>query len=59
MGDHAGEGAALWNISLVLGALGDRKEAIKNAELALSILEEIEDPTAAQVRRQLDIWRNG
>ena len=39
--------------------LGDRKNAIEHAEASLKIYEQIEDHRAEQVRKQLDIWRNG
>lgn len=59
IGDRHGEATTLWNMSLVLDDLGDRKKAIEHAEAALKILEEIEDPTAAKVRKRLEIWKNG
>jgi tetratricopeptide (TPR) repeat protein len=58
IGDKRGEGTDLWNMSLVLDKLGERKRAMEYAEAALKIREEIEDPNAAKVREQLDIWRN-
>jgi tetratricopeptide (TPR) repeat protein len=58
-GDRYSEGTALWNMSLALDELGDRKGAIEHAEAALKILEEIENPKAPKVRKQLDIWKNG
>jgi len=42
---------------LTIDALGDRKEAIKLAEASLKIKEEIEDPSALKVRKQLEEWR--
>jgi tetratricopeptide (TPR) repeat protein len=59
IGDRRGEATALWNVSLALEELGNRKSAIEHAEAALKIREEIEDPNAAKVRKQLDIWRDG
>jgi tetratricopeptide (TPR) repeat protein len=59
IGDSRGEANALWKMSLVLDKLGDRKKAIEHAEAALKIFQQIEDPTAAQVTEQLDIWKNG
>jgi tetratricopeptide (TPR) repeat protein len=59
IGDRRGEGNALWNMSLALDELGDRKKAIGHAEAALKIFEEIEDPNAAEVRKRLDIWKDG
>jgi len=57
IGDRRGEGNALWNMSLTQDKLGGREQAIANAEAALKIYEQIEDPNAAMVRRQLDEWR--
>ena len=57
IGDRRGEGNALWNISLIQHALGERDTAIANAQAALAIYEEIEDPNAAQARKALEIWR--
>jgi len=51
------EGISLWNISGALEHLGERAQAIQNAEHALTIYEQIEDPNAAQVRAQLATWR--
>lgn len=59
IGDQQGESVALWNLSLMLDKLGRRDEAIGHAEAALKIKEEIEDPYAAKVRKQLDVWKNG
>lgn len=36
--------------------LGERAQAIQQAEQALAILEQIEDPSAAKVRLQLAAW---
>ena len=57
IGDRRGEGADLWNMSVARDQLGERDQAIRDAELALFIFEQIEDPHAAQVRAQLDAWR--
>jgi len=57
IGDRLGEGTDLWNMSLALDQLGERGQAIAHAEAALEICEQIEDPDAAVVRRQLEIWR--
>ncbi len=56
MGDRYSECNSLWNMSLALDALGDRKEAVKLAEASLRIHEEIED-LAPKVRKQLEEWR--
>ena len=55
-GDRRGEGNALGNMSLALDELGERAKAIEHARPALAIFEQIEDPNAAQVRRQLEEW---
>jgi tetratricopeptide (TPR) repeat protein len=58
-GDRPSEGNSLWNMSLALDKLGDCKKAIEHADAALKIFEEIENPKAAKIRKQLDAWRNG
>ena len=57
IGDRRGEGHALFNKSRALDNLAQRKVAIVHAEAALQIFEQIEDPNAAQVKRQLDQWK--
>ena len=57
IGDRRGEGTTLWNTSLALYRLGERAQAIANARAALPILEQIESPDAAKVRRQLAEWQ--
>jgi tetratricopeptide (TPR) repeat protein len=59
IGDRQVEGIVLWNMSLSLDKLGDRKEAIKLAGASLKIREEIEDPFAPTVRKTLEEWRKG
>ena len=59
IGDRRGEGNALWNMSLALDKLGERAQAIAQAEAALKIYEQIEDPWAEKVRKQLAAWREG
>jgi tetratricopeptide (TPR) repeat protein len=56
-GDLQNVGGLLWNLSLAFDSLGDRNRAIAHAEAALKIREQIEDPNAAMVRKQLAIWR--
>jgi tetratricopeptide (TPR) repeat protein len=56
IGDRRGEGTALWSRSVALDKLGQRDEAIASARDALAIFEQIEDPTAAKVRKQLQDW---
>jgi len=58
IGDRQGAGNAHWNMSVALDKLGERGQAIAHAEAALKIREQIEDPNAAKVRRQLEIWRS-
>ena len=55
-GHRRGEGTALWNRALALDKLGRRDEAIADAQLALKIREEIEDPRADKARRKLADW---
>lgn len=57
IGDRHWEGTALWGMSLETEKLGQRDQAITQAESALKIYEQIEEPGAAKVRRQLDEWR--
>jgi len=57
IGDRRGEGNTLWNMSLALDQHG-RAQAIKYAKAALKIQEEIEDPGAEKVRRQLQEWES-
>jgi hypothetical protein len=57
IGDRQSECTALWNMSLALDDLGDRKEALKLAEASLKTREEIEDPFVPTVRNQLEEWR--
>ncbi|MFQ5851998.1 MAG: tetratricopeptide repeat protein [Candidatus Binatia bacterium] len=56
IGHRNGEGNALWSMSLSFDKLGDRNQAIVRAQAALEIYEQIEDPTAAEVREQLVKW---
>jgi hypothetical protein len=58
IGDRRGEGNDLWNIALALDKLGEREQTIAHAEAALKIIEQIEDPHAGMVRRQLAEWKN-
>ena len=55
-GDRRGEGIALWNRALGFDELGRRQEAISGGQAALDIFEQIEDPNAEMVRRQLADW---
>ena len=50
------KGIALGNLSLAVNKLGDRKQAIEHAEAALTIFEQIEDPSAGKVRKQIEEW---
>jgi tetratricopeptide (TPR) repeat protein len=58
IGDRRGEGNAHWNISLALDEMGERGQAIVHAEAAFEIMEQIENPAAAKVRQQLEMWKN-
>ena len=55
-GDPRGEGTVLYNRALSLDELGRRDEAIPDAQAALAIREEIEDPTAENTRQMLADW---
>lgn len=55
--DRRGEDNAIFNSSLARFKLGKHSEAIKNAESALQIYEQIESPAAARVRQKLAEWR--
>ncbi len=55
-GDRRGEGNALFNMGLALDNLGERAKAIEHARGSLAIFEQIEDPNAGKVRRQLEKW---
>jgi tetratricopeptide (TPR) repeat protein len=57
VGNRQGEGDALWNLSLTLDKLGDRDQAIAQAEAALTIRGQIEDPKVNEVQKQLAEWR--
>jgi hypothetical protein len=57
IGDRQGEGGALFNAAMALNELGNRTEAIRRAEQALSILVSIESPDAEKVRRRLAAWQ--
>jgi tetratricopeptide (TPR) repeat protein len=57
MGDRQGTAETLWNLSMALDQLGARARAIECAEAALRIREELEDPRADRIRRQLAKWR--
>jgi hypothetical protein len=56
IGDRRGEANALFNISRALDQLGDRTGAVANAQSALKIFAEIEDPSAEKVRKKLAEW---
>lgn len=53
IGDSWSESLALWNLSLLV----EREYAIKFAETALDLADQIEAPWAAEVREQLEEWR--
>jgi tetratricopeptide (TPR) repeat protein len=59
VGDERSEGIGLINLALSFERLGNRRLAVTNGEAALKILEEIEDPNAAKVRKQVAEWRKG
>ncbi len=55
--DREDEARALFNESLALDGLGERARAVPLAVGAMQIFEQIENPSAADVRRQLAEWR--
>ncbi|HWX42052.1 MAG TPA: tetratricopeptide repeat protein, partial [Blastocatellia bacterium] len=57
IGDRRGESNALWNLSLALDEIGNRAEAVKNAEASLEIREQVDDPLAEKVREKLAEWK--
>lgn len=57
IGDAAGQATALFNLALALDKLGDRQQAIGQAQTALELFEIAEHPSAETVRRQLQEWQ--
>jgi hypothetical protein len=57
LGDQRYEAKIRWNMSLALWDVGQWEKAIEHAEAALKIFEQIEDPAAEKVRKQLDEWK--
>ncbi len=57
IGDRRSEGTALWNIAVTLKQLGSNAQAIANAEAAMVIYEQLEDPWAFIVFEHLEKWR--
>jgi hypothetical protein len=57
IGDTSSEGADLFLMGLALDKLGQRAQAVKCAEDALRIFEQIESPHAGQVKRKLAEWK--
>ena len=57
MATAGGEAGSLCQHGLGLSKLADRAQAIANAQAALKIFEEIEDPNADKVRQQLAEWK--
>ena len=56
--DRSGEGNALWGQAICYEKMNDLGRAIKNAEEALKIFEQIESPHAATMRELLSDWRS-
>jgi tetratricopeptide (TPR) repeat protein len=56
LADRQGEGNALWGLSLVSDKRDDRGQALQYAKAALKIFEEIESPSAGEMRAQLTEW---
>lgn len=59
IGDVAGQATALFNLALALDKLGDRNQAIGQAQTALELFEIAEHPSTETVRRQLQEWQRG
>ena len=57
IGDRGDEGEALWGKSQALDRLGDRPQAIAQAQAALEIWEQIKDPRIDEVNKQLREWQ--
>jgi hypothetical protein len=57
IGNARAEGQATFNIALALDRLGDRSQAIKQAEVALGILEHVSGENLARIHKQLTVWR--
>jgi len=57
IGDRPGEASALWNISLAVNGLGDRRLAIATGEQALRLLQEIRSPKVTEVEKNLAQWQ--
>jgi tetratricopeptide (TPR) repeat protein/Cdc6-like AAA superfamily ATPase len=57
IGDRRGEGIVLKSMSLARYKLGDHTQAIADAEAALKILEQAQDPIADAVLKQLAEWK--
>jgi hypothetical protein len=56
-GNLRGEGEVLCNYAVTLHELGDQSQAIAEAEKSLRIFEDIEDPNASVVRKNLEAWQ--
>lgn len=59
VGDIQGQGHALLNLALALNKLGDRAQAIAQAETAMELFRIAEHPAAKAVEKQLGEWRDG
>ena len=57
IGDRSGEANALWGLAICSEKDGDLKQAISNAEEAMRIFEEIESPSAQNMRSLLAGWK--
>lgn len=56
LGDHLGEGNALWHSARLLWRIGDHDSAIKHASDARNILMAIGSPFVALIESQLEEW---
>ncbi len=56
-GDIAGQAHAIFNLSLALDQIGERKQAIAQAEAALELFQTAEHPHLKVVREKLTDWK--
>jgi hypothetical protein len=57
IGDRHSEAIALSNLALIFFKHGERTQAVANAQTALEIFEQIQDPTATKIRKILAQWQ--
>ena len=54
--DRKSEGISLFNMSISFRALGQREKSVSLAKSALAIFEQIDSPSAENVRQKLAEW---